>query len=125
MCDQLYISISVDFCGLEYEYLAWKEAYRRYVGTMWKTLEVAMNHADLKLDFWGPPRVKCKNQLAMLAFLGYCASGRRTKNVKKTMRNACIFYGFFVDLNVIFRPGGTPGASRAPLNTKVGSHVDF
>ena len=51
MCDQLYIFISVDFCGLEYEYLAWKEAYRRYVGTMWKTLEVAMNHADLKLDF--------------------------------------------------------------------------
>jgi hypothetical protein len=61
----------------------------------------------------------------MLAFFGYCVSGRRPQNVKKTIRNAGIFYGFFVDLGVIFRPGGTPEASRAALNTKVGSHVDF
>ena len=61
----------------------------------------------------------------MLAFFGYCVSGRRPQNVKKTIRNAGIFYRFFVDLGVIFRPGGTPGASRAPLNTKVGSQVDF
>ena len=66
-----------------------------------------------------------KNQHGMLAFLGYCVSECRTKNVKKTIRNAVIFYRFFVDLAVIYRPGGTPGASRAPLNTKVGSHVDF
>ena len=70
-------------------------------------------------------RTVCKNQHGMLAFLGYCVAERRTKNVKKTKRNACIFYGFFVDLGIIFRPGGTPGASRAPLNTKVGSQVDF
>jgi hypothetical protein len=55
----------------------------------------------------------------MLVFLGY------TKNILKTIQNADIFYGFFVDLGVILRPGGTPGASRAPLNTKVGSQVDF
>ena len=61
----------------------------------------------------------------MLAFLGYCVSEGRTKDVKKTKRNACIFYGFFVALGIIFRPGGTPGASRAPLNTKVESQVDF
>ena len=61
----------------------------------------------------------------MLAFLEYCVSKCRAKNVKKTMRNVVIFYSFFVDVGVIFRPGGTPGASRAPLNTKVGSQVDF
>ena len=70
-------------------------------------------------------RTVCKNQHEMLAFLGYCVPERRTQNVKQTMRNAAIFYCFFVDLGVIFRPGGTPGASRAPLNTKVGSQVDF
>jgi hypothetical protein len=30
-----------------------------------------------------------------------------------------------VDFGVIFPPGGTPGASRAPLDSKVGSQVDF
>ena len=68
-------------------------------------------------------RKMCKNQHGMLAFFGYCVSERRTQNVKKTKRNAYIFYGFFIDLGVIFRPGGTPGDSRAPLNTKVGSQV--
>ena len=61
----------------------------------------------------------------MLAFFGYCVSERRTQHVKKTKRNAYIFYGLFIDLGVIFCPGGTPEASRAALNTKVGSHVDF
>jgi hypothetical protein len=59
----------------------------------------------------------------MLAFFRYFVSERHTKNVKKTMRSADIFYSFFVDLGVIFNPGGTPGASRATLNTKVRSHV--
>ena len=35
------------------------------------------------------------------------------------------FFCIFVDFGVIFRPGGTPGASRAPLSTQVGSQVDF
>ena len=35
------------------------------------------------------------------------------------------FLGFLVDFGVIFRPGGTPGASRAPLSAQVGSQVDF
>ena len=53
-------------------------------------------------------RTVCKNQHGMLAFLGYCVSDRRTTNVKKTKRNASLFYGFFVDFNVISRPGGYP-----------------
>ena len=32
---------------------------------------------------------------------------------------------FFIDFGVIFPPGGTPGASRAPLGAQVGSQVDF
>ena len=34
-------------------------------------------------------------------------------------------YRFLVDFGVIFPPGGTPGASRAPLGAQVGSQVDF
>ena len=34
-------------------------------------------------------------------------------------------YVFFVDFGVIFLPGGTPGASRAPLGAQVGSQVVF
>ena len=32
---------------------------------------------------------------------------------------------FFIDFGVIFCPGGTPGASRAPLGAQVGSQVEF
>jgi hypothetical protein len=80
-----------------------------------------------KGNYWKvrPHRVKCKNQHGMLAFFRYFVSERHTKNVKKTLRSADIFYSFFVDLGVIFNPGGTPGASRATLNTKVRSHVVF
>ena len=30
-----------------------------------------------------------------------------------------------LDFGVIFLPGGTPGASRAPLGAQVGSQVEF
>ena len=30
-----------------------------------------------------------------------------------------------MDFGVIFPPGGTPGASRAPLGAQVGSQVEF
>ena len=32
---------------------------------------------------------------------------------------------FFIDFGAIFPPGGTPGASRAPLGAQVGSQVDL
>ena len=34
-------------------------------------------------------------------------------------------YRALVDFGAIFPPGGTPGASRAPLGAQVGSQVDF
>ena len=34
-------------------------------------------------------------------------------------------YRSLVDFGAIFPPGGTPGASRAPLGAQVGSQVDF
>ncbi len=55
-----------------------------------------------------------------------------TKIVKKTRRNAALFQKkctesccCFIDFGAIFPPGGTPGASRAPLGAQVGSQVDF
>jgi len=68
----------------------------------------------------------------MLVFFWYCASDSLTKIVKKTRRNAALFQKkctesccFFIDFGAIFPPGGTPGASRAPLGAQVVSQVDF
>ena len=41
---------------------------------------------------------------------------------KKTVLRVVVF---FIDFGAIFPPGGTPGASRAPLGAQVVSQVDF